>query len=260
LIRVESRAFSSSSFDSIVIPRSVEFIDCSAFCGVQLSTFLIESGNETFVLENEFLIDRVRHGLIQAFSPWSHFEIPCDIEIVGSSSFTEFESISSIFFEPNSRLKRIESCAIPLDVVVIGIPSQVLFIAYDAAPNVSRLTLSAPDLYPEFDRWRQLRQSRIAFDFRRIQRSTSGVIDFRRYLVDFTVLEEGPILGQCQSISSQIYRRRSDCRVIVVKSIPLSNSIEQCQIENEVENLLNLIHPLIQAPIGFIFPVESSLS
>jgi serine/threonine protein kinase len=42
-----------------------------------------------------------------------------------------------------------------------------------------------------------------------------------------------------------------------VKSVSFSALIERCQIETEIENLLNLRHPLIAPLIGSVFPVES---
>jgi hypothetical protein len=44
-----------------------------------------ESGNEIFVVENEFLIDIVHHKLIGNFSESSDIEIGSNIEILGSS-------------------------------------------------------------------------------------------------------------------------------------------------------------------------------
>jgi hypothetical protein len=44
----------------------------------------------------------------------------------------------------------------------------------------------------------------------------------------------------------------------VVKAISLSGLIERCQIETEIENLLNLRHPMIASLISCVFPVESS--
>jgi hypothetical protein len=43
-----------------------------------------------------------------------------------------------------------------------------------------------------------------------------------------------------------------------VKSIALWECVEKSQIENEIENLINLHHPCIAAPIGFVFPIGSS--
>jgi hypothetical protein len=54
LIRIESSAFSSSSLQSIEIPRSVQFINGSAFFGLCLNSITIESGNDIFVFEQAF--------------------------------------------------------------------------------------------------------------------------------------------------------------------------------------------------------------
>jgi hypothetical protein len=70
-----------------VIPQNVQNIDNSAFIDLTLSSISIESGNDSFVIENEFLIDIVHHTLIHNFSKLSHVEVPSDIEIVGSSCF-----------------------------------------------------------------------------------------------------------------------------------------------------------------------------
>jgi hypothetical protein len=56
LTRIESDAFRSSSLQSIVIPRNVQFIDGSAFIGLTLSSISIESGNDIFVVANRFLL------------------------------------------------------------------------------------------------------------------------------------------------------------------------------------------------------------
>jgi hypothetical protein len=66
--------------------------------------------------------------------------------------------------------------------------------------------------------------------------------------------EERPTVGRCNGVLNEIYRRSEDDVAFVVKSISLSVSVEQSQIENEVENLINLRHPCIAAPIGFVLP------
>jgi serine/threonine protein kinase len=42
-----------------------------------------------------------------------------------------------------------------------------------------------------------------------------------------------------------------------MKSKPLSENVEESQIAKEIENLINLRHPCIAAPIGFVFPIET---
>jgi predicted transcriptional regulator len=111
LKRIESYAFSCSSLQSIKIPRNVQFIDGSAFELTKLNSISIEAGNDIFHVEYDFLIDILHHKLIRNFSVSSNIEIPQTIEILGSSCFSKCASLSSISFESNSGLKRIESNA-----------------------------------------------------------------------------------------------------------------------------------------------------
>jgi hypothetical protein len=88
LTRIESRAFSHSSLHWIVIPRSVRFIDGSAFDTMELSAISIENGNERFAIREALLIDVVDHTLIHTLSQSSSVLIPPDIEILGSKCFS----------------------------------------------------------------------------------------------------------------------------------------------------------------------------
>jgi serine/threonine protein kinase len=58
-------------------------------------------------------------------------------------------------------------------------------------------------------------------------------------------------------VPNEIYHRIEDEFLVCVKSKPLSENVEKSQIENEVEKMINLRHPCIAAPIGFVFPIES---
>jgi hypothetical protein len=111
LTRIESSAFSNSSLSSIVIPRKVEFIDGSSFCNVKIQSMKIEEGNAFFAVVDGFLIDRVNHKLIRNISESRDIVIWRDIEILCSSCFSFCKSLSSITFESDSRLTRIESNA-----------------------------------------------------------------------------------------------------------------------------------------------------
>jgi hypothetical protein len=168
--------------------------------------------------------------------------IPGDIEILSSSSFSSCQSFESISFESNSRLTRIESRAFPHLGSPIAIPSTVLFIAHDASPDPSQLSLCDENSCPEFGRWRWLRQSGIVVDFRRIVRGGACL----RLRLDLTGFEEGSVIGE----ASRLYRREKDGLEIVVKAFDISE-FEGWEVENAIENLSNLRHPLIAAPIGF---------
>jgi hypothetical protein len=71
----------------------------------------IEAGHENFEMKNNFLVDFKDHRLIRNFARTSTLEICCDIEVLGSSCCSHCESLSSISFESNSGLNRIESYA-----------------------------------------------------------------------------------------------------------------------------------------------------
>jgi hypothetical protein len=258
LIRIEAKAFYKSSLQSIVIPRNVQFIDGSAFPNLPLSFISMEPGNEHFVIENDFLIDIINYKLIHYLSDSPYVHIGSDIEILGSSCFSFCHQVLSLTFESNSRLTRIESKAFHELDIVITIPSTVLFVAFDAFPILSHIFISDCDSCPEFDRWLELRTYLIAVDFRRILRVGSGFGDLGDYQIDLSGFEEGSVLGDFDQVSSRKYQRRDDGSVFVVKSNHHWESIESYEIE--LENLLNLRHPCIAFPIGFVFPVELSES
>jgi serine/threonine protein kinase len=97
----------------------------------------------------------------------------------------------------------------------------------------------------------------ITVDFRRIVRVSSGLPSLGGYVVNLSVFEERSMIGDCNQVSNEIYDRFEDGLLVVVKSNPLSKCVEKSQMENEIENLINLRHPCIAAPIGFIFPIET---
>jgi hypothetical protein len=168
LSRIESFAFSYSSLESIVIPHNVRFIDGSAFCGVRLLSSDIESESDRFVIEHQFLIDILDHKLIRNFSKSSAITIPSSIGIFGPSCFRECQSLLSISFEPPSHLARIESLAFADSDVRVLLPSTFVFLAHDAHDDLSRLSIADPDFCSLFDRWRRVRESGVAIDFRPI--------------------------------------------------------------------------------------------
>jgi hypothetical protein len=234
-----------------VIPRSVQFIDGSAFCHVKLSSCEIESGDDRFVFEHEFLIDILDHKLIHNFSNSSDITIPFSIQILGPSCFSECRSLSSIVFESPSRLARVESRAFTRSDVRVLLPSTLMFLAHDAHSDLFRLSLSDPDLYPVFDRWRRVRECGVAVDFRPILKPRPSHPYFKDYVFDITELEEESVLLEADRRSSRLYRKRGDGSLIVVKSISLSDSFSESQTESEIANLVSLRHPLIASPIGF---------
>jgi hypothetical protein len=185
--------------------------------------------------------------------------IPRNVEILGSKCFSNCESLSSITFESNSSLNRIESKAFShSSLQSILIPSTILFIASDAIDIALQIKLIDGNSCPEFDRWLQLKRSGIAIDFRRIQRVGFDVPCLGDYIVNLSAFEERSILCESDDVPNEIYHRIEDEFLVVMKSKPLSENVEESQMEKEVENLINLRHPCITTPIGFVFPIESA--
>jgi serine/threonine protein kinase len=75
----------------------------------------------------------------------------------------------------------------------------------------------------------------------------------RDYFVSLSAFEAESMINESHQPSSQIYHRVDELLFVVVKSALRLKSVETLQMEN----LINLRHPCIAAPIGFVFPIES---
>jgi serine/threonine protein kinase len=133
------------------------------------------------------------------------------------------------------------------------IPSTILFIASNAADIASQIGLIGWYSCSEFDQWVQLRRSGIPIDFRRIQRVGFDVPCLGDYIVSLSGFEARSIMWESDEVPNEIYHRIEDDLLVVMKSKPLSENVE----ESKIERLINLRHPCIAAPIGFVFPIES---
>jgi hypothetical protein len=245
LTRIESEAFLSSSLQSILIPRNVEIVgsECFSRC-VSLSSITFEFNSLLTRIESEAFSSSSLQSIL----------IPSSVEILGSKCFSKCKSLSSITFESNSRLTRIESKAFSeSSLQFIVIPSTILFIASDAFDSVSRIRLIDGYSCPEFDRWLQLKRSGIGIDFRRLHRMGLDVGCLGNYIVNVSVFEERSIIRESDEVPNEIYHRTEDEFLIFVESKPDSEKVS----ESGIEKLINLRHPCISAPIGFIIPIES---
>jgi hypothetical protein len=155
-------------------------------------------------------------------------------------------------------LKRIESQAFDLPDVEIVISSRIQFVASDAIPHPFQITPEDCHSCPEFTHWQQLRVKGISIDLRRILKFGSHLADLRAYLIDLWRFEEESNESGCNRVINEKYRRLDDGCLIVVKSMSLSDSVNNKEIEKEVEKKVNLCHHCIAGPIGVIFPIESS--
>jgi serine/threonine protein kinase len=132
-----------------------------------------------------------------------------------------------------------------------------LFIAYDSIEVTLQACLVDGDCCPEFDRWLKLQRLNVRIDFRRIARVGSGLRCLRDCVVNLSGFEEGSMIDESERVGKAIYHRIEDDFSIFVKSISHSGSVKESRMDNEIENLINLRHPCIAGPIGFITGIES---
>jgi serine/threonine protein kinase len=85
----------------------------------------------------------------------------------------------------------------------------------------------------------------------------SGLQCLKEYVVNLSRFEEGSKIDESDGVRNEIYHRVEDQFLIFVKSVELSESVQKSRMESELENLINLRHPCIAGPIGFIFGIES---
>jgi hypothetical protein len=136
LRRIESGAFFNSSLSSIVIPRTVEIVHGSAFSNCERLLISSEEGSEHLTVDGYFLQSFDRSILIRYFGREDIVFIPRTVEIIGSSCFFYCKSLSSVSFESDSLLRRIESYAFSsTNLISVSLPVDVQFIVANAFPD-----------------------------------------------------------------------------------------------------------------------------
>jgi serine/threonine protein kinase len=84
-----------------------------------------------------------------------------------------------------------------------------------------------------------------------------GLRGFSDWLVDLSGFEGGDEIGVSGAASAQLYRRCDDGLEIVVKLFGEFDRDEGFEIEREIEKLMNVTHPCIAAPFGFVLSTPS---
>jgi hypothetical protein len=164
--------------------------------------------------------------LIRNFSKSPAIEIGRNIEILGSKCFSYCTSLSSVTFESNSHLTRIESEAFHESALqYILIPSTILLIDSNAFGIASQIRLIDGDSCPEFDRWLPLKRLGITIDFRRIQRVGFDVPCLGDYIVNLSVFKERSIIRQSDEVPNQIHHRSEDEVLVFMDTEPLLENV-----------------------------------
>jgi hypothetical protein len=149
-------------------------------------------------------------------------------------------------------LKRIESHAFDGLSCAIILPRPVWFVASDLGISPNELLFAEGHSCEEFNWWLRVRKSGISVDFRRVFKFGSDLLEMRSYLLEDSVIKEAGMICESGQIVSGMYQRLEDSSLIVVKSIFCTDLIAERLIENTIEQMINLCHPCISAPIGFV--------
>jgi hypothetical protein len=86
-------------------------IDGSAFSGTEGLRLTMEEANCHFQLLGDFLLDMTCARVIRYFGFDPNLTLRRDIEVLGSGSFSQCDSLSPLAFESGSKLRRIEAFA-----------------------------------------------------------------------------------------------------------------------------------------------------
>jgi hypothetical protein len=112
LRRIERWAFAScSSLCSICLPSFVNQIDETAFGYSGICSIEIADGNRHFRVSDDFLLNFDGRFLILYFGRDPVVRIPREIEVICKGAFGGRDRLSTVEFESDSKLRRIESCA-----------------------------------------------------------------------------------------------------------------------------------------------------
>jgi hypothetical protein len=112
LKRIGGRAFSGCQLNSITIPASTQEIDGSAFLGCPLIDVRLAPGSQNFVMERNMLMTSDGTSIVRYFGSDRKVLLPGNVELLGKSCFESCQQLEGLFFESDSKLRRIGRSAL----------------------------------------------------------------------------------------------------------------------------------------------------
>jgi hypothetical protein len=133
---------------SIFLPASVPITSGSPFIGSSIDEIHVDDANPYCFVSGEFLITYHEMKLIRYFGMSANVTIPQEYEAIGKYCFTDREQLSTITFEDNTRLIRLDdyaffccsalgSICIPAGVKSLGA------LCFDRCENLSQVTFES---------------------------------------------------------------------------------------------------------------------
>jgi hypothetical protein len=111
LQRIEESTFQQSCLTELFLPNSIHFLSGSAFASAFLNSISFWPGQCEFQVSEMFIEDIADRSLIRYFGRSTAIVIKSRIEIVSESCFSNCTSHTTVTFESNSKLHRIEESA-----------------------------------------------------------------------------------------------------------------------------------------------------
>jgi hypothetical protein len=111
LQRIEGAAFRGTSLTELSIPNSIQFLSGLAIVGLHLDPISFWSGPCEFQVYEMFIEDITGRSIICYIGQSDKVLIESRIEILIKFSFAYCNSLSTVIFESNSKLQRIEEAA-----------------------------------------------------------------------------------------------------------------------------------------------------
>jgi serine/threonine protein kinase len=230
----------------------------SAFNRSKINSISIEEGNERFVIDNDFLLDFDHKTLIRYFGSSSTILIPRNVEILCSSCFSYCQSLSSISFESDSKLERIEVSAFAgTKLGRVLVPKHIAFVAGNAFPTSCAVLISGRSSCREFIEWtsRRVFDSSLNFELPVGRKSMSElVVDLSGFVLVRVINKD----SQCRV---EIRRNRVNGNQIAVKCFPKPSEHDHIQEEiffREIEALARLDHRCIVPFFGYVLQAPKS--
>ena len=102
LRRIEYDIFAGSKVEKFTIPRQVEYVNSTLLMGIR--NVVVDSGNESFKIENRLLFNKTGNALIQCFSEEKVIRIPSNVESINENSFNG-RMIDTVVFDEDTQLR-----------------------------------------------------------------------------------------------------------------------------------------------------------
>jgi hypothetical protein len=141
LQRIEEYTFAGTNLTNLIFPNSIQFLPGSAIAISSLNTVSFWSGQCEFQVHGLFIEDITGRSVVRYFGISSAVVIESRIEVLCERCFFSCESLTSVTFQSNSKLQRIEEFAFQWSgLTTIEVPASVEVLCKSCFSSCKSLT------------------------------------------------------------------------------------------------------------------------